>query len=96
VKVKKLTRKVECVFCHKPFHPKGVHAHQARCNERFINAQSVEAPRPTYDDLRRAEEKSFKDGQNSMKQRYTDVQIKALEAAAKVVDAIAHMVGELR
>lgn len=97
MKAKKNTKKVECVFCHKPFHPKGIYSHQAKCNERFINAQTVAPERCfTVGDMQRERELGRKEGEERNKQRFTDVQIKALEAASHAVEAIAHMVGDLR
>ncbi len=87
---------VECVFCHKPFHPKGIYSHQARCNERFINAQAVAPERCfTVGDMQRERELGRSEGEQKYKQKFSDVQIKALEAAAHAVEAIAHMMGDL-
>ena len=98
-----MPRKVECVFCHKKFHPKGIFSHQARCNERFIKTQeqpaNTVAAQPilySWQDMQHQRELGRKEGAEQYKQKFSDVQIKAVEAAAKAVDALAHMIGELR
>lgn len=84
---------VPCQFCSRPFHSKGVKVHEKKCPNR--NNLTSAPTTYTFSEMSRQKEESFKAGQDSMKHKFTDVQIKALEAAAKAVDAIAHMVGEL-
>jgi hypothetical protein len=87
-----------CQFCEKRF--KRVKGHYAFCKVRNAPTQTnMLAQTPTHytwDDLQRQREIGRKEAEEQYKRRFTDTQIKAVEAAAKAVDALAHMVGELR
>jgi len=41
-------KKVECQYCHKKFHPKGVYSHRARCRR---NTPHSEAPKVAAQNL---------------------------------------------
>jgi hypothetical protein len=96
--------KVVCTYCQKKFHKKGIKNHQRACVKRSYPNEAKSSYTTeltaTSADLQYQRELGRKEGIKEVEDRYktkfNDVQIKAIEAASRVVDAIAHMLGDLR
>jgi hypothetical protein len=96
--------KVVCTYCQKKFHKKGIKAHEKFCVKRSrsmgLDSNYTTELTATSADLQYQRELGRKEGIKEVEERYrtkfNDVQIKALEATSRAVDAIAHMFGDLR
>ena len=81
-------KKVVCEFCNKPFHPRGIHPHQARCKSKN------EPPVPQM--INKAAETPRVDVISSQRIRATDGIINLTESIARLNNALATVVGEWR
>jgi hypothetical protein len=91
----------QCPHCGKMF--RGVKTHLRFCPERFTNQVTTKQKREfTQYDLNLAERAGFARGKEETEKalnattKFNEIQIKAITAAAQAVDAIAHMMAELR
>lgn len=90
-----------CIHCKKKF--KRVKSHERFCPERLYTRQMTQQPEPLEfkrRDLDLAERVGYDKGKKDTEQKFNvlvqGTQIKAVEAAAKAVEAIAHMMVEFK